>query len=127
MRRAVFHASGQQERLFHARFALVHGDPVFQGGGILDDAGREVGHHVIAFGGDAFGGFNHFRDRSALDMGDIDAGAGGQQGAEILDLGGGAGHHLDRVALQEGLDMGGGGFCLVAFALEIQQSHRGLQ
>ena len=123
----VGHATGQQQRLLDVGLALIAGDPVGERGAVLDDARREMRHHRKAFGVDPFGGGDHVLDRRALDMGDIDAGAFGQQGAEILDLLGGARHHLDRVILEEGLDLTidgrVGGFLTFA---EIQQSHRGL-
>ena len=50
-------------------------------------------------------GGDHVLDRRAFDMGDVDAGAGGQQVAEILDLFGGARHDLDRVAVKKRLDL----------------------
>jgi hypothetical protein len=54
-------------------------------------------HHLEAFAAQARGGGDHVLDRRAVDMGDVDARAGGQERAEILDLLGGARHHLDRV------------------------------
>jgi hypothetical protein len=45
---------------------------------------------------------DHVVDLGPVDMGDVDARAGGQERAEILDLLGGARHHLDRVILEQG-------------------------
>ena len=76
-------ATGQQQRLIDPGLALVAGDPVGQRGLVLDDPRREMRHHRIAVACQAVGGGDHVLDRGALDMGDIDAGAFGQQVAEI--------------------------------------------
>ena len=47
-------------------------------------------HHREALGMQPLRGRHHLLDGRAVDMGDVDAGAGGQEGAEILDLLGGA-------------------------------------
>jgi hypothetical protein len=59
-------------------------------------------------------------------MRDINAGAFGQQRAEIFDLGGRTRHHFNRIAFQKGFDFGGDGFGVVRLFLETQQSHYGL-
>ena len=121
------HTTGQQQRLLDVGLTLIAGNPVGQRLLILDDPRREMRHHRIAFGIDALGGGDHVFDWRAFDMGDVDAGSGGQQVAEILDLFGGARHHFDRIVLEESLDLtiGGGkpGFLTLA---EIQKSHCGL-
>jgi hypothetical protein len=67
-------------------------------------------HRLEAFVAQAPGGGDHVLDLGPVDMGDVDARAGGQERAEILHLLGGARHHLDRVILDQGRDgaMGGG-------------------
>jgi hypothetical protein len=73
---------------------------------------------------------DHVLDLGPVDMGDVDARAGGQERAEILDLLGGARHHLDRVILDQGRDgaMGGGrcGTRLLAGFAEGQKGHEDL-
>ena len=64
-------------------------------GAVGDAAGREVRHHREALVGEAAGGREHLGEFGAVDVREVDAGAGGQDGAEVLDLGGGARHHLD--------------------------------
>lgn len=126
----LVHATGEQEGLIDTRFALVHGDPVFQRGGIADDAGREMRHHRIAIARKARGGGDHLLDGCAFDMGDVDARACGQQVAEILDLFGGARHHLDRIALEECLNLRAdraGGAGVVSFLRKFKSDMIGSQ
>jgi hypothetical protein len=66
-------------------------------------------HRLEAFVAQAPRGGDHVLDLGAVDMGDVDARAGGQQRAEILDLLGGARHHLDRVILDQRRDGAMGG------------------
>jgi hypothetical protein len=109
--------------------ALVAGDPVRQRGAVLDDAGGEMRHHGTPRVREAARGGDHVVDGSPLDMGDVDARAGGQKVAEILDLLGGARHHLDRVAAQERLHLRGGAGVRRGrrFTLgEVQKTHHGL-
>ena len=121
------HAACEQKRLIHIRFALIAGDPIGQRLLVLDDARREVGHHGIAFGLQSLRGGDHILDRRALDMSDIDARAFGQKGAEILNLLGGAGHHLNGIILEKRLDLPiDGGRCGFVTTFEVQQSHSGL-
>ena len=116
------YATGQQQRLRHARFALIPRNPVAQRGLVRDDACREMRHHPKAVGGQALGRRDHVLDGRAVDMGDIDPGALGQQGAEILDLLRRPRHHLDRVVLEKALDRTAPRH-RVGFSLEIQQRH----
>ncbi len=99
-------AAGEEQRLLHLGLAPVAGDPVGEHRLVPDDARREMRHDLVALAGQALRGRHHVLDRGAVDMGDVDAGARGQEIAEVLDLLGGARHHLDRIALQEGLDLG---------------------
>ena len=120
------HTTGQQKRLFHTGFALIHGDPVFQRGFVFDDARREMRHDIIAFARDARGGFHHVFNRRAFDMGDIDTGALGQQIAEILDLFCGARHDLDGIAIQKGLNLRSHNGAGLGFLFKVQKRHDGL-
>ena len=42
------HTTCEQQRLIDTCLTLVAGDPVRQGGAILDDPGREMRHHLKA-------------------------------------------------------------------------------
>jgi hypothetical protein len=113
-------ATRKKEALTDAH-VLVAANPVQKGGLVLDDAGREMRHHIKAFGPDALGGGDHLFDGGAFDMGDVDAGAFRQDRAEVFHLFGGAGHHLDRIAVEEGLKRLGFGFGFLA--TEIEEGH----
>ena len=98
------HATRQQQSLIDVRFALIARNPVGQSGLILDDAGREVRHYFKAFLVQTRGCGNHFLNRGALDMGDINAGAFGKNGAKVFNFRSGARHYFNRITLQKGFD-----------------------
>ncbi len=109
----------EQQGLGNPGLALIARDPVGKGRRIGDDPGREMRHHGESVTGETRGGRHHLFDRRAVDMGDIDARSLGKQGAKILDLLGGARHHLDRIVLKKRLDFGRGGRVRADFALEL--------
>ena len=97
--RAAGDAAGDHQRLADAHVG-VGGDAGVKLGEAGDAAGRDVRHHREAFVGEAAGGGEHLGELGAVDMREIDPGARGQDGAEVLDLRRGARHHLDREILR---------------------------
>ncbi|MNE53230.1 hypothetical protein D3C80_1479420 [compost metagenome] len=94
-------ATGQQKRLSDASIVHITADPVFQRCLVADEAGGNMRHHRVAVFGEPFCRRDHVLDRRAVDMGDIDAHSGRQEFAKILDLGRGARHDLDRIAVEK--------------------------
>ena len=122
-------AACKEERLFHVGFALIHRDPVGEHGFVVNDTGWKMRHDIKTLGIDARSCFDHFFNRRAFDMGDIDACPCWKDFAEILDFGCGTRHHLDGIALQESFHLGRvgrGGGCVSRFFAEIKQCHHGL-
>jgi hypothetical protein len=70
---------------------------------------------------------DHVLDLGPVDMGDVDAGAGGQERAEILDLLGGARHHLDRVILDQRRDIAMGGGVVAPAAPGLRKDKRAMR
>ena len=99
-------AAGDHQRLADADVG-VGGDAGVEFGRGGDAAGREVRHDGEALVDQAAGGGEHVGEVGAVDVGEVDAGAGGQDGAEVVDLGGGARHHLDGEVLEQRRDRGG--------------------
>ena len=91
-------AAGEDEGLGDADVG-IGGEAAVELGAVGDAAGGDVRHDGEALVDQAAGGRHHVGEGGAVDVGDVDPGAGGQEGAEVVDLGGGPRHDLDREVL----------------------------
>ena len=112
--------------MVHASFRGIAVHPIFERCRVFDDAGREVWHRVKALVAQTGSGRHHVFDRGAIDVRDVNAGASGQQVAEVLNLFCGARHHFDRVTLEECFQISIGRGHIFFFTHKRKQCHHGL-
>ncbi len=116
------YAARQKQGLGNTDICIAF-DPVFQRRAVRDDAGREVGHYRKSLVIQALGGLDHFFNRSAVEVGNVNAGALRQDLAEVFDFGGRTWHNLDREAVKETRQSAVASGCRRCFALEVQDCH----
>ncbi len=93
--------AAQKQGLLNVRLVAIALDPVLQRCRIRNAAGGEVRHDREALGTQTARGRDHVLDGGAGNVGDIDARSGRQERPEVVDLGCGARHDLDRPAVED--------------------------